>query len=149
MKLQIISKFASIAAVVAVLPLGASAFAASAALAPIDGDAVLQPVQLHVDFKWDDSNKRKLRKAYWILEQSDRNYHGHKAKAIEEIKKAGDIIGMDLHGEGYGGAKQEWSDARLREARDLLKEIAQDSGGREHEHLREAIHELDHALEHA
>jgi hypothetical protein len=144
MKIQAISKLASIAAAIAVLPFGVSAFAAS-----VDGDAILQPVQLHVDFKWDDSNKRKLRKAYWILEQSDRDYHGHKAKAVEEIKKAGDIIGMDLHGEGYGGEKQRWSDDRLREARSLLKEIAQDSGGHEHEHLREAIHELDRALENA
>jgi len=89
-----------------------------------------------------------LRHAYWLLEQSDRDYHGHKAKAIEEIKKAGEIIGMDLHGEGYSGEHQKWSDERLREARQLLKDVAEKTGGdREHEHLRLAIKELDKALE--
>jgi hypothetical protein len=101
-----------------------------------------------IEFHWDDSKREKLRHAYWILEGADRDYHGHKVAAMEQIKKAGEIIGMDLHhGKGYGGKHQPWSDARLREARGLLQDVVSDSGGKEHEHIHKAIHELDHALE--
>ena len=66
---------------------------------------------------------------------------------MKEIKKAGEIIGLDLHGEGYSGEHQKWSDDRLREARHLLQDVVEKSGGREHEHIRLAIKELDKALE--
>jgi hypothetical protein len=96
---------------------------------------------------WEEAKRHKLRHAYWLLEQSDRDYHGHKDKAIKEIKKAAEILGMDLHGEGYGGEKQKWSDERLREAKHALQDIVEATGGHEHEHIRTAIKEIDKALE--
>ncbi|HEX3717432.1 MAG TPA: hypothetical protein VH595_05640 [Verrucomicrobiae bacterium] len=142
-------KFVSVAAFAAILPYGIStARAVSASPIPLDGDSAVQAPQLRVEFHWDEGRKEKLRHAFWILEGADRDYHGHKAAAMEEIRKAGEIIGMDLHhGHGYGGERQPWSDARLREARGLLEDVASDSGGKEHEHIHKAIHELDHALE--
>jgi hypothetical protein len=142
-------KYISVAAVAAVLPFATSkARAVSAVPLPIDADSSLQQAPLRVEFHWDEGKKEKLRHAFWILEGADRDYHGHKAAAMEQIKKAGEIIGMDLHqGRGYGGEKQPWSDGRLREARGLLQDVVSDTGGKEHEHIRKAIHELDHALE--
>jgi hypothetical protein len=148
MKLHCIRNYLSMAATAALLPLGISTSHASPAPTPLDANsAVLQQAQLQrVD--WEEAKKHKLRRAYWLLSEADRDYKGHRAKAIEEVKKAGDIIGMDLHGEGWGGEHQVWSDERLREARQLLIDVAEKSGGaREHEHLRIAIHELDRALE--
>jgi hypothetical protein len=143
-----LSNFVAVAAMGALLPLGISnSRAVSATAIPLDGNSAVQPAQARVEYHWDDSKRKKLRRAYWILEQADHNYGGHKAAAILQIKKAGEIMGMNLHGEGYGGEKQPWSDERLREAHTLLREIVSESGGEEHEHIRRAIKELDKALE--
>jgi hypothetical protein len=97
---------------------------------------------------WEEAKRHKLRHAYWLLEQGDKDYEGHRLLAMREIKKAGEIIGLDLKGDGYGGEHQKWSDERLREARKLLVEVRLETGGgHEHEHLREAIKEIDRALE--
>jgi hypothetical protein len=138
---------AAIAALAAFLPLGLAS--ARAAWAPssldVDGPALQQAAPQRM--AWEEAKKRKLRHAYWLLEQGDADYKGHRAKAMEEIKKAGEMIGMDLKGEGYGGEKQKWSDEKLREARGLLKDIVDETGLREHEHIRLAIKEIDKALE--
>ena len=70
-----------------------------------------------------------------------------KSAVAVEGKKAGEIIGMDLKGEGYSGEPKWESDKRLREARRLLKEVRLETGGgEEHKHLRVAIKEIDVAL---
>ena len=96
---------------------------------------------------WDDAKRRKLRRAYWILEGADHDYRGHRVEAMKEIKKAAEMMGMDLHGDGYGGGRQKWSDERLREARGLVEEVVDKTGRREHEHLRVALREINKALE--
>jgi hypothetical protein len=107
---------------------------------------VLQQAQFQrVD--WEEAKRHKLRTAYWLIEHADREYDGHRKVALKEVKKAGDIIGMDLHGEGYRGDAKWDSDKQLREARKLLKEVRLESGGgEEHKHLRTAIKEIDLAL---
>jgi hypothetical protein len=147
MKLRFIANFTSVAALAAILPLGiSSAHAVSATTVPVAGDTVVQPSQFQ-RVNWGEAKKRKLRRAYWLLEIADRDYEGHRVKAMEEVKKAGDIIGMDLHGDGYGGEKKPLSDERLHEAKTLLVEVAEETGGKEFEHLHTAIRELNHALE--
>lgn len=96
---------------------------------------------------WTDAKRTKLRHAYWLLEQGDRDYAGHRLAAMKDIKKAAALMGMDLKGEGYSGEHQKWSDERLREARKSLDEVVDKSGGREHAQIRAAIKELDRALE--
>ncbi len=101
---------------------------------------------------WGDDQRHELRHVYWELEHADRDYDGHRHEAIEQIRKAAEVLGMDLHGEGYGagegeGEPQHWSDHRLREARDKLADLSNRSAGREHDHLDRAVHELDRALE--
>jgi hypothetical protein len=147
MKLLSLPKFVSAAAFLAVLPLGISrAHAISAPASPDSNGAVWQQAPVE-RMAWTEEKRHKLRHAFWLLEQADRDYHGHKDAALKEIKKAGDLMGLDLHGEGYGGARQKWSDERLREARQALDDIVDKSAGREHKHIRAAIHEIDRALE--
>jgi hypothetical protein len=135
------------AALAALLPLGlASSRAASAPSSLAADGAVLQQAQPSL-IAWEEFKRHKLRHAYWLLEQADRDYKGHRGKAMEEIKKAGEIIGLDLHGEGYGGEHQAWSDERLREARQLLVDIVDKSHEHEHEHIWKAIKQIDKALE--
>jgi hypothetical protein len=139
-------QFCTLLAATALLPIGASSRAASApASLPANSPVIEQASPSPVD--WDDLKRHKLRHAYWLLEQADRDYRGHRVAAMKEIKKAGELMGMELHGDGYGGEHQRWSDERLREARGLLEEVVDKTGRREHEHIRIAIRELNKALE--
>jgi hypothetical protein len=136
-----------LAALAALLPCALMANTAPSAPSTLDaGNAVLQQEQPQ-RVSWEEAKKHKLRHAYWLLSQADRDYDGHRLVAMKEIKKAADMIGMDLKGEGYSGEHQKWSDARLREARQLLKDVVDETGHREHEHIRIAIKEIDKALE--
>jgi len=147
MKIQYLSNYASAAALAALLPF--SMLSSRAATAPSSLDAnnsLLQQAQPQ-RLGWEEAKKHKLRTAYWLIEHAERDYDGHRKAALKEVKKAGDIIGMDLHGEGYGGEPKWESDRRLIEARRLLKEVRLETGGgAEHKHLRNAIHEIDVAL---
>lgn len=147
MKLRSISNLASAAALAAILPLGiSSARAVSAPTVPVAGDAVVQPSQFQ-RVEWNEERRAQLRRAYWLLEHSDGDYSGHRVKAMEHIKKAGEVLSLDLHGKGYGeGIKQASSDARMLEARDLLKAVVRESGSKEQEILYNAIREINHAL---
>jgi hypothetical protein len=140
-------RYLPLAVLAALLPLGIATSRAVPAAASLQAnDAALQ--QAHPQsVAWEEAKKHKLRHAYWLLEQADKDYHGHRLVAMKEIRKAGELIGMDLHGDGYGGQKQKWSDARLREAKGLLEDIVDRTGKREHAHIRVAIRELDRALE--
>lgn len=91
----------------------------------------------------------KLREAYQIMSWADHDYKGHRAKAMHETEEAGRRFDLDLHGEGRGHQRQHVSDAELRHARELLKEVRDMSEHqkRVHEHVDEAIRELDRALE--
>jgi hypothetical protein len=149
MKRDCISHYASMAALAALLPLALANSRAAFAPSPLDADgAVLQQGQLRrVDWVWDDLKRHKLRHAYWLLEQADRDYGGHKGKAMEEIKRAAKFMDLDLHGEGYGGEHQPWSDARLLEAKHTLEEVVDPGHRREHEHIWKAIQQINIALE--
>ena len=147
MKPYSITKAISLAAGLAVWPLGLAATPAPSTAAATDLQvAPVEPPPLQ-RVGWEEVKKRKLRHAYWILEQADHNYAGHRAKALEEVRRAGKIIGMDLKGDGYGGKPPHWSDSLLVEAKRNLLEIVDDTGGREHKHIREAIKEINRALE--
>jgi hypothetical protein len=147
MKTCSLSQYVSVAALAALLPIGVASSRAASSPSTLDADGAtvqqshLQPVS------WEEAKRHKLRHAYWLLEQGDRDYNGHRGKAMEEIKKAGEIIGLDLHGNGYGGEHQKWSDERLREAKHLLEDIVDKSHEHEHEHIWKAIKEIDRALE--
>jgi hypothetical protein len=147
MKIRYLLNYVSMAALAGLLPLGLSSVRAASQPSTLDTDgAVLQQAQFQrVD--WEEGKRHKLRTAYWLIEHADHDYGGQRKTALKEVKKAGDIIGMDLHGEGYKGEPQWESDKRLREARRLLKEVGLETGGgEEHKHLRLAIRAIDIAL---
>ena len=147
MKIQYFSNYASVAALAVLLPLTMLSSRAATAPATLDANnSALQQAQPQ-RLGWEEAKKHKLRTAYWLIEHADRDYDGHRKAALKEVKKAGDIIGMDLHGEGYAGEPKWESNRRLIEARRLLKEVRLETGGgEEHKHLRNAIHEIDVAL---
>ena len=149
MKTYRISRYTSLAALAALLPLATAASrAASAPSSLVANAAVLQPVELQrVD--WDDAKRHKLRRAFWLLEFTKDDYGGHKEKAKEEIKKAGHDMGIDLHSESFPAEGQRVSDERLREAKHLLEDIVDPGHHREHEHIWRAVQELDRALRRA
>jgi hypothetical protein len=135
------------AALAALLPFATMSSRAASSPSSLDANnAVLQQAQPQ-RVGWEESKRHKLRTAYWLLEHADRDYEGHRKVALTEVKKAGDIIGMDLHGEGYGGESKWASDKRMHEAKRLLIEVREESGGgEEHRHLRLALKEIDMAL---
>jgi hypothetical protein len=147
MKIQRLSDYVSMAALAALLPFTMMSSRAAQAPSILDANnAVLQQAQPQ-RVAWEEAKRHKLRTAYWLLEHADREYDGHRKEAMKEVKKAGDVIGMDLHGEGYEGEPKWEADKRLREARKLLKEVRLETGGgEEHRHLRLAVHEIDVAL---
>ncbi len=147
MKSKSIGNIASIAALAAMLPLGiSSVHAVSAPTDAVASDAVVQPSQFQ-RVEWKEEKREKLRHAYWLLEHADGDYAGHRVLAMEHIKKAGEIIGMELHGKDYAHTDQFKSDERLRRARTLLHEVAVDSGGKELEHIHKAVGEIDRSLD--
>jgi hypothetical protein len=149
MKTYRISQYASMAALAALLPLatGTSRAAVNPSALSVDA-AVAQDAQLQrVD--WDEAKRHKLRRAYWLLEFTKDDYGGHKGKAIEEMKKAGHDMGIDLHSESFPAEGQRVSDERLREAKHLLEDIVDPGHHHEHEHIWRAIQELDRALRRA
>jgi len=140
------AKFATVAVMAAILPLGISnARAVSAPATPVASDAVVQQELQRVE--WKEEKREKLRHAYWLLEHADGDYAGHRVLAMEHIKKAGEVIGMELHGKDYAHTDQVKSDERLRRARTLLHEVAEDSGPKEVEHIRKAVVEIDRSLD--
>ena len=111
---------------------------------------------------WNDDQRRELRHIFYQLEHANRNYEGHRANAVNEIRRASDEMGMDLHGTGYsmqwqgspnyGGYDRQtettaWSDNSLRRCQDRLRDLANSTQDPVRHHLYNAIHELDRALD--
>ncbi|HZM03403.1 MAG TPA: hypothetical protein VFC44_10285 [Candidatus Saccharimonadales bacterium] len=96
--------------------------------------------------KWEEAKAEKLRHAYRILERGDHDYKGHRLLAMHQIEAAAKILGVDLHGEGRGHEKQLLSDVQLHEAKHALEDIVDETHGKERQHIRKAIGQIDTAL---
>lgn len=98
----------------------------------------------------DSAEAGMMHRAYRILASGDHDYHGHRLAAMEQIKKAADLLGVDLHGDEGTHDRQFLSDDRLREARGLLKHVLNASEVKSQDriahHVQAAIDEIDHAL---
>ncbi|HZV34522.1 MAG TPA: hypothetical protein VFB72_08075 [Verrucomicrobiae bacterium] len=100
-----------------------------------------------------ESPRDELIHAYQLLQRSNGDYAGHKAKAMEEIQAAGRSMNLNFEGLRMSTEERQWkSDEQLTEARRLLNDASQklESRDREHaaEHLQRAIRDLDEALSH-
>ncbi len=98
----------------------------------------------------DFSEAARLHHAYRILATGDHDYHGHRVKAMEQVKKAAALLGVDLRGDDRDREKQVLSDDRLRDARADLQNIlgASEVKGQERisKHIQAAIDQIDTAL---
>jgi hypothetical protein len=98
----------------------------------------------------DTAEAGMLHRAYRILASGDHDYNGHRAKAKEQIKKAADLLGVDLRGDDRDRERQVLSDDRLREARGLLQNVLGASEVKNQkriaDHINGAIKQIDVAL---
>lgn len=95
---------------------------------------------------WEQFKVEKLQHAYHLLEHADGDYSGHREAAMQSIKKAAEILGVELTGGEHAEESQWKSDRKLEESRRLLKELVEDAKGKEQPHVHHAIRELDKAL---
>jgi hypothetical protein len=100
-----------------------------------------------------------LTQAYSTLASADHDYQGHRAKAMQAIKKAARLMGQKIGGDGKVNGKtaggkmteqQTLSDQQLRGVQTSLQKVRGTVAGhnshRVVEHINTAIHELSTAL---
>jgi hypothetical protein len=147
-----ISHFLVLAVTAAVLAGGVSARAVTSSAPPAPSHNTV--MERYGDFELTQFRDRPeadmLRRAYHILETGDHDYKGRRVKAMRAVKAAGDLLGVDLRGDGRDREKQALSDDRLREARGLLENVLGAAEVRDQKrisnHIRAAIKDLDGAL---
>lgn len=97
-----------------------------------------------------ETAREELVHAHRLLKRADRNYDGHRVRAIEELDAAGRALGLEMGGELPEHERQWKSDAQLSEARRLLRDARDklETRDREHAaaHVDRAIKEVDAAL---
>lgn len=101
---------------------------------------------LFQNVRWAEEKVEKLRHAYYLLDHADGDYGGHRVAAMHSIKKAAELLGVEIKGGGHAEESQWASDRKLREAKRLMEELLDKTGGKEQQHVRRAIKELDKAL---
>jgi hypothetical protein len=88
--------------------------------------------------------------AYRLLMVANADYHGHRGKAMEALRRAGPALGLVLEGDAAPGERQWKSDEQLREARRLLHDARDKLESRDREraaeHVDRAMEEIDKAL---
>jgi hypothetical protein len=142
------TKITSLTALVSILG-GVSLLAATpaqTASAPVSATSAQFQMLAFSDTKEADM----MHRAYRILASGDHDYHGHRVKAMEQVHKAADLLGLDLTGDDKDHQKQVLSDDKLREARGLLQNVLGasevKSQKRISDHLNAAIKQIDTAL---
>ncbi len=132
--------------VVALFTCGSSNnFAASATFIQNTGDNFTQSPSFQ-QVTWEQDKIEKLQHAYHLLEHADGDYGGHRDLAMRSIKKAAEVLGVDLKGKEHAEESQWKSDRRLREAKTLLEDLIGEGHAKEQPHIHRAIKELDKAL---
>jgi len=108
------------------------------------------PAQFQMLAFSDTAEADMLHRAYRILAHGDHDYAGHRAKAMNQVHKAADMLGLDLSSDDKDRTPQVLSDDKLREARGLLQNVLGaaevKSQKRISAHIRGAIKEIDVAL---
>lgn len=165
MKIRTIISSATMVAALAGVPLLAPSLQAGPMLGQVSiqfgRDRDERPPPPRYQPSWSEDQRRELRHIFFRLEHANRDYDGHRASAMREIREAAEAMGFDLHGAGYAaqwqgsptyggygeGQSQEWSDNVLRRSRDRLSELANTTEQPVRHELYEAVRELDRALE--
>lgn len=112
---------------------------------PATGSSQFETVQFS-----NSAEAAKLHRAYRILAFGDHDYKGHRVAAMNQVKKAAALLGVDLRGDDKNREHQVLSDDQLREARGLLTDIlgsAEVKGQKRiSDHINGAIRQIDMAL---
>lgn len=146
MKTYSLSVQISAGVVLALLSSGISnGLAASAPLIQNAGDNFAQSPSFQ-QVTWEQNKIEKLQHAYHLLEHADADYGGHRDLAMKSIKKAAEVLGVDLTGKEHAEEGQWKSDRRMHEAKHLLEDLVVEGKGKEQPHIHRAIKELDKAL---
>ena len=88
-----------------------------------------------------------LADAYATLEHADADYHGHRVRAMRQIKDAAKELGEPLHGDGHAREAQSKSDGELHTAEGLLQEAKSGIAKKKVlEHINAALAQLNTAL---
>jgi len=94
--------------------------------------------------------REEIAHAYRLLMVANADYEGHRAKAMEALRHAGQVLNLELKGDAPSGERQWKSDEQLREARRLLQDSRNQLEARDREraaeHVDRAIAEIDLAL---
>jgi hypothetical protein len=89
--------------------------------------------------------------AYHLLKKADHDYDGHREKAMEAVKAAGNDLGLELGGDLPDRERQWKSDDQLIEARRLLRDardkLEAHDRDRVADHVEKAIKEINAALD--
>jgi hypothetical protein len=131
--------------------LGTARLLAITTSTPQTASAPVAPAGLFQTVGFNDSQEAAmLHRAYRILASGDHDYKGHRAKAMDEVKKAAELLGTDLRGDDKDKTNQALSDDRLREARGLLEKVSNSSDVKNQKrvtrHIDAAIKQIDQAL---
>lgn len=143
------TKILSLTTIVSVLG-GAGLFAATSPQTP-NAQAFTPSAGQFEAIRFSDTKEADMmHRAYRILASGDHDYHGHRVGAMNQVRKAADLLGLDLSGDDKDHEKQALSDDKLREARDLLKQVRAASEVKDQkkitDHLDGAIKQIDLAL---
>ena len=87
-----------------------------------------------------------LSQAYVALSAADRDYHGHRVRAMRLIEHAAKELGFTLAGGGHVREAQVTSDDQLRTAQGILQQAATGLPPKALEHVQKAIEQLSLAL---
>lgn len=143
-----ITSFAVCLSTMAAVTLGGHADvcrAASVPAAPAGASYSSQPFLLQ-NVTWEEYKIEQLRHAYHLLDHTDRDYDGHRKEAMHSIRKAAEILGVELKGGLHAGESQWDSDHKMREAKRILEGLIDETHGAEQAHIHRAIKELDKGL---
>jgi hypothetical protein len=141
------TKILSLTAIITVMG-GASLLAITAPQttgAPVAPTAQFQTVAFG-----DSAEAGMMHRAYRILAYGDHDYKGHRLAAMNQVKVAAQMLGLDLSGDDRDKEKQVLSDDQLREARGLLTNVLGNSDVKGQKriarHIHNAIDQIDKAL---
>jgi hypothetical protein len=97
-----------------------------------------------------ETPREELVHAFHLLQKADKDYAGHRGKAMGEVETAGKALGLELKGDLPDKERQWKSDAQLIEARRLLVEARDKLEVRDRDrvaaHADVAVKEIDEAL---
>jgi hypothetical protein len=97
------------------------------------------------------ADSQAVYQAYRLLSQADHDYQGHRAKAMEHLRKAGRTLGISLKGDGKSQEQQGTSDSQLKQAQTTLQTMTKNGvNSRRHQramtHVNSALAEIETAL---